>query len=159
MNGKNLWRFNNYSRTLLLITIVWSNVCISAPAVVVGSPVNQRVASELAVPDLGIKIHGLVLSSAGYMLDLRYRVIDVEKAAPLMDRKVKPYLLVVATGARLEIPDTPKVGMLRQMPRNNDVVKKRDYFIMFANPGHRLHEGDKVDLFVGDTRIENLSIQ
>jgi len=118
-----------------------------------------HVAGEHVVESLGINIHGLVLSSAGYMLDLRYRVIDPTKAAPLMDKKVKPYLIVESTGDRLDIPNTPKVGMLRQMPRNNSVVKEREYFIMFTNVGHRLKKGDQVALFVGESKIDHLSVQ
>lgn len=142
----------------MLLILALNAGCASHKATVADAQARRQIAGERNVESLGISIHGLVLSSAGYMLDLRYRVVDPEKAAPLMDKKVKPYLIVEANGAKLEIPDTPKVGSLRQLPRNNDVAKERDYFIMFANPGHRLHAGDKVNLFVGDTRIENLII-
>jgi hypothetical protein len=112
------------------------------------------------VDSLGIKVSGLRLSAAGYMLDFRYRVIDPEKASPLMEYKVKPFMLVETTGARLDIPDTPKLGLLRQRPRNNSgAVKDHDYFIMFSNLGRRLKTGDKVSIVVGETVIEHLSIQ
>jgi hypothetical protein len=143
---------------LLLLTLALSAGCASNKATLADAQAREKVTGERIVESLGINIHGLVLSSAGYMLDLRYRVMDPEKAAPLMDKKVKPYLIVETTGAKLEIPDTPKVGSLRQLPRNNNVAKERDYFIMFANPGHRLHAGDKVNLYVGETRIDNLII-
>lgn len=150
---------SHLSSVLLLMTLVSSTACSSTKPDVVERPGNGHVAGERVVDSLGVNIHGLVLSSAGYMIDLRYRVVDAEKAAPLMDKKIKPYLLVQATGARLDIPDTPKVGMLRQLPRNDSLKKDRDYFIMFTNAGHRLNSGDKVDMVVGQTRIENLRIQ
>ena len=150
---------SHLSSVLFLMTLVSSTACSSTKPDVVERPGNGHVAGERVVESLGVNIHGLVLSSAGYMIDLRYRVVDAEKAAPLMDKKIKPYLLVQATGARLDIPDTPKVGMLRQLPRNDSVKQDRDYFIMFTNAGHRLNSGDKVDMVVGQTRIENLRIQ
>ena len=150
---------SHLSSVLFLMTLVSSTACSSTKPDVVERPGNGHVAGERVVESLGVNIHGLVLSSAGYMIDLRYRVVDAEKAAPLMDKKIKPYLLVQATGARLDIPDTPKVGMLRQLPRNDSVKQDRDYFIMFTNAGHRLTLGDRVDMVVGQTRIENLRIQ
>lgn len=154
---------NGYKRTgftfLCLFLVVLNIGCSNTKSALIVQPEKDHVVGERGIGNLGVNIHGLVLSSAGYMIDLRYRVEDTEKAAPLMDKKIKPYLIVQATGARLEVPDTPKVGMLRQLPRNDTVKKDRDYFIMFTNSGHRLHSGDKVDLFVGDIKVENLSIQ
>jgi len=121
---------------------------------------GQAVTSGRIVESLGITISGLRLSALGYMLDFRYRVVDTDKAAVLMDAKIKPYLLVPSSGARLDIPNTPKLGLLRQRPRNNAGMKKdRDYFIMFSNLGGRLKSGDKVSVVVGETKIENLIIQ
>lgn len=144
---------------LLLMTLVLSTACSSTKPNVVERPNTGHVSGDRMVESLGVNIHGLVLSSAGYMIDLRYRIVDAEKAAPLMDKKIKPYLLVQATGARLDIPDTPKVGMLRQLPRNDSAKMNHDYFIMFTNAGHRLTSGDRVDMVIGETRIENLIIK
>lgn len=156
--GNNVYQRCRDAWLLLFLTFALSAGCASNKAIVADGLANRHETGERIVESLGINIHGLVLSSAGYMLDLRYRVTDADKAAPLMDKKVKPYLIAEASGARLDIPDTPKIGRLRQLPRNNGVVKERDYFIIFANPGHRLQTGDKVHLYVGETRIENLSI-
>src|SRR5574340_863672 len=83
---------------------------------------------------LGIRMEGLRLSAAGYILDFRYRVLDPARAAPLLDRKIRPYLLDVASGAQLGVPDTAKLGQLRTTGRNK-VRPEQDYFILFANPG------------------------
>jgi len=107
---------------------------------------------------LGIKIVGLRRSSAGYMLDFRYRVLDPAKAASLLDRKISPYLLDEATGAQLGVPDAPKVGQLRPTSRNN-VIPGRSYYILFANPGRYLGAGSKVTLVAGDARISRLTVE
>lgn len=108
---------------------------------------------------LGIKFGSVHLSAAGNMLDLRYRVFDPLKAAPLFDRKVRPYLLDESSGAAFGVPDSPKLGQLRSTRRNNDAVTDRDYHILFANPGHLLQSGQKVSLVIGDIRVENLMVR
>ncbi len=108
---------------------------------------------------LGIRIEGLRLSAAGNMLDLRYRVNDSEKAAPLFERKTRPYLLDEASGAAFGVPDSPKVGQLRTTRRNSDPLSERDYHILFANPGHLLQAGQKVSLVIGEVKLENIVVQ
>ncbi|MRR10795.1 hypothetical protein EG831_12150, partial [bacterium] len=66
---------------------------------------------------LGIEIVGLHLTSGGYMLDFRYRVVDAAKAAPLIDHALIPYLVHESSGAKFAVPAPTKVGPMRQMPR------------------------------------------
>lgn len=107
---------------------------------------------------LGIEIVGLRRSAAGYMLDFRYRLLNPAMAAPLLDRKLNPYLLDEATGAQLGVPMAPKVGQLRPTSRNK-VITGRNYYILFANPGRFLKQGSKVALVLGDLKIEHLTVQ
>ncbi|MFZ2162457.1 MAG: hypothetical protein WAW02_09595 [Sideroxyarcus sp.] len=120
-------------------------------------PVNEAPAQG-AESMLGIRMEGLRLSSAGYILDFRYRVTDPARAAALMDRKIRPYLLDEASGAQLAVPDTAKLGQLRTSGRNK-VVTNQDYFILFANPGRYVQAGNKVTLVMGDLRIEHLTVE
>lgn len=117
-----------------------------------------KAATQGGIADtLGIEVEGIRLSAAGYMLDFRYRVLDPVKAAPLLDRKIQPYLLDEASGARLAVPDAPKVGRLRTTSRNK-VIPGRNYYILFANPGRYLQAGSKVTLVAGDARISDLTV-
>lgn len=104
----------------------------------------------------GIRLLGLRLSAAGYLLDFRYRVVDPEKAATIFSRAEKPYLIDQATGRKVVVPNPPKVGPLR----NSDTPQaNRNYFTMFANPGTFIRSGNKVTIVVGDFRVENLVVQ
>jgi len=118
---------------------------------------NSQAPSEIE-ERLGIKTEGLRRSAAGYMLDFRYRLNDSAKASPLLDRKIRPYLLDEASGAQMGVPDAPKVGQLRPTSRNK-VIPGRNYYILFANPGRYLQAGSKVTLIAGDTRIPHLTIE
>jgi hypothetical protein len=109
--------------------------------------------------DAGIEIHGLHLSAHGYVLDMRYRVRDQVKAAPLLDSKKKVYLIDDARQARLGVPESPVIGGMRQTSRNHAVYTDRDYFILFVNPGRAVRAGDTVQLVVEGRKIAQLTVQ
>ena len=104
----------------------------------------------------GVKVLRISLSAEGYMLDFRYRVLDAEKAAPLFDRKNKAYLVDQVSGAKFQVPESPKVGALRTTrPPERDKV----YFIIFGNPERYVKKGNKVTVMIGDIKIENLVVE
>lgn len=109
-----------------------------------------------AVEDPGIRVESLRLTAANYMLDLRFRVTDPERAAPFFSRKTE-LQLVDQAGARLAVPNTPKLGKLRQVARKD--MPDRSYFVLFANPGRYLKAGSQVTLVAGDTRIAQLTVE
>ena len=96
-------------------------------------------------------------TSAGYMLDVRYRVFDKEKAKPLFDRKVRPFAIEEKSSVKYGVPASPKVGFLRQAPQH--IKENKEYFLMIANPGKRIKPGDKLTLVIGDFRIEHLTVE
>lgn len=104
----------------------------------------------------GVEVLGIQATATGYMLDFRYRVVDAEKAAPLLDRRIKPYILVKKDNARLEVPVTNKLGALRQTTKH--VKPNRNYFVLFSNPARHVKSGDKVSVVIGDFVVDNLSV-
>lgn len=106
----------------------------------------------------GIQLQGLRLSASGYMLDLRYRVLDSEKAASLFDQRAVPYLMYEATGAKLAVPAPTKVGSLRAAA-NGKPIPERTYFILFANPGQFLKPGSQVTLVIGAFKVSHVTVQ
>ena len=107
--------------------------------------------------DGGIRVESLRLSAADYMLDLRFRITDPERAAPFFSRSSEVQLIDQASGARLLVPNTPKLGKLRQVARKD--MTDRSYFMLFANPGRYLKAGSQVTLVAGDTRISHLTVE
>lgn len=104
----------------------------------------------------GVEVLGIQASAAGYILDFRYRVVDADKAAPLLDRRIKPYIVVEKDDARLEVPVTNKLGALRQTTKH--VKPNRNYFVLFSNPARHVKSGDKVTVVIGDFEAKNLSV-
>lgn len=105
----------------------------------------------------GIHIEHIRVSAQGRMIDLRYRVTDAKKSAFMGEKEFKPYLIDQATGLKLVVPNSPKVGPLRQLSKDPD--KGKIYFSMFSNPGMVVKSGSKVALVLGEYKIENLVVE
>jgi hypothetical protein len=104
----------------------------------------------------GIKVESLRVTASGYMLDLRYRVLDARKARPLFRRKVKPILRDEATGAEMMVPVPPKTGALRN---SNDPKAGRSYFMFFGNPARFIKPGSLVTVTIGSFSVSGIQVE
>jgi hypothetical protein len=132
--------------------------CASTTQKKIEIPATARVEMSLE-EKWGIQLQPIRLTAAGYMIDFRYRVIDPEKAAPLLSRNVHRYVMVEKSKAILQVPSTEKLGMLRSAVSTPAMVKKdRIYAALFANPGRHVKAGDKITIVLGEFKAENLMV-
>ena len=132
-----------------LCLLILSAGCVSTPTAVDAFPALRE--------KWGIEMTSLRMSGNGHLIDFRYRVFDPDKAAVLGDKQYKPYLIDQVTGTRLVIPDTPKLGPLRQSATRLEAGKI--YFMLFANSGRLVKSGRKVTVVIGDFKVENLTVE
>ena len=126
---------------------------LAPPAAAVKPTVTAAPGASIPVA-FGVEFVDTRLSAANHVVDLRYRVLDPDKAAPLLDRKIKPVLVNAKNGHRYYVPQPPIVGALRQTTRNQVAPQMgRTYFMLFANPDGELKTGDALALYVGDQRV------
>ena len=104
----------------------------------------------------GVEVLFVRHTSAGYMLEFRYKVLDADKAAPLFERQTKPVLTHVETGARMIVPTPAKTGALRN---SNAPLEGHTYWMFFANPGKLVNRGDLVSIEIGDFLVEGLVVE
>jgi hypothetical protein len=121
----------------------------NAPPVEAGAPAASN--------DWGVEPLSVRVSAAGYILDFRYQVTDPDRARPLLQKQVIPYVLHPQSGATLMVPAPAKVGPLRQTTLRPE--KGRTYFVLFANPGGLVQAGDHVTIVIGDYRAEDLIVE
>jgi hypothetical protein len=157
-------KFRLVSASMLLSLVMSSLVGCSSlaqnqtPAALV-SPAPTSSISELE-SKFGIQIVSTKLSGNNYLVDVRYRVVDGDKARPILDKTIKPALVHVQTGDRFYVPTQPIVGPLRQtVNKSRPVIEDRVYFLLFANPNQKLKIGDQVTLAIGEFSKSNLEIQ
>jgi hypothetical protein len=119
-------------------------------------PLQTKQAFEQQLKDRwGIELTALHMTAAGHMIDFRYRVLDKDKAAPLFKRQTKPYLIHQASGKVLAVPNTAKIGSLRN---SNIPQQGRIYWMFFGNNG-TVKNGDKVSVVIGDFRADGLVVE
>ncbi len=106
---------------------------------------------------LGIEVTAVQLAVNGSRINLRYRVLDAERATEIFDSANRAYLLDAA-GRNLARPNSPVSEPLRgesgQMLRAG-----RTYTYFFPNPGHVVKAGDTVTLAIGNYRVEGLVVR
>lgn len=144
--GKNL-SSNSFASSLLFILMF-----VVAFAVLTGCTVSPA-STTLEDP---IKIESIRITAAGNYIDLRYRVVDSERANVSLGPGVKPLLIDEATGLAMQVPMTAKLGSLRQTQA--DQRPDRTYFVLFANTAG-VQPGSRVTAELGDMRFESLTIE
>lgn len=148
-------------RIELLALLLLVSSAVVGPALACEKSVAQEgVAAEAAAKDpaeaWGIKITSIRLTANDHMIDYRYRVLDADKATNLFKRQIKPYLIHQETDKVLSVPETAKLGPLRN---SNTPQAGKIYWMFFGNAGNLVKAGDKVTVVIGDFRVENLVVE
>ena len=121
------------------------------------SRASNRIAA-LAVPGptlderLGVEVSSVRLTVAGRAVDVRYSVVDPEKAVWLDDQANTAVLFDEATGAMVGMPQAPPPLEMHKPGQGSS------YFVMFRNTA-ALQRGSTVTLLVGNARATNLTVQ
>jgi cytoskeletal protein RodZ len=105
----------------------------------------------------GIQVSSLRLSMANSVVDLRYKVINPDKAILLGNGKTTAYIIDHATGKKLIMPSPPKEGAFP--PTSNKLVGGKTYFSMVSNQGRALKSGSQVTVIVGNSQATNLTVE
>jgi hypothetical protein len=103
-----------------------------------------------------IRIEAVRMTAAGHFIDLRYRVLDPERANEMLGPGVKPLLIDQSSGIKMGVPMTAKLGPLRQ----TQARQRPDhlYFVMFANTAG-IHPGSRVTAQLGEITVTDLTVE
>lgn len=93
---------------------------------------------------------------SGAMIRFTYRVLDPQKAKPLSDKRLKPYLVDERAHVKLVVPSMEKVGQLRQSAAPE---QGRSYWMLFSNKGGFVKRGDRVSVVIGKFHADELVVQ
>ena len=120
--------------------------------------VDEEQAKQIA-EKWGVELISLNLSAANYMIDFRFRVLDEKKAAVFFDHRIKPYLHVEKSNAKLPVPMAAKVGAFRATNRGKNIKPNKIYYMVFGNPDAHVKSGEKVTMIIGDFKQEHLTVR
>ncbi|BBO85623.1 hypothetical protein DSCO28_61890 [Desulfosarcina ovata subsp. sediminis] len=135
------------------LTVAW----VAAPVLAGAAAPQKNIPTPASLAEKwGIDITGIHMSAHNYMVDFRYRVLDAEKAKALFDRQTKPYLIDQASGKVLAVPDTAKLGPLRN---SNQPREGKIYWMFFGNRGGTVDTGSTVTVKIGDFEAKDLVVK
>jgi hypothetical protein len=104
----------------------------------------------------GVDSLGVKSVESGELIRFTYRVLNVEKARVLNDKKNEPSLICPRAGVKLVVPSLEKVGQLRQ---SSTPIAGKVYWMAFSNKGRPVKPGDRVNIVIGQFRADGLVVQ
>ena len=116
------------------------------------APAFPLVSPAGLVERSGVRVVRVALSGDGGLVDLRYQVVDGEKADAVHSPTAPPLVVDERTGGvinRLLMghihSNRPKVGLT--------------YYLIFENPGHLVHRGGRVTVQLGNARLAHVRVR
>lgn len=109
----------------------------------------QRVAFE---EKTGLHIVRVAVIAGGGMIDLRYQVIDPDKAAIVHDTVNPPRVMDQSTGKVFQIP-------LMDHAHRKALRPGGTYFTILMNSAGAIKPGSRVTVMVGEERLENVIVE
>ena len=138
-----------------LVIVFASKPAAPAP----GTDLHTMPSSNDIESRFGVRFTQVGITADGGMVDLRYRVLDPDKAMAIMnmamsgggDNPDAPWLIVEGDGTEIK---NSEVMSMKQLPEPNSIQ-----FVLFANPRGVLESGMFVTIVVGDLRLAHVPVQ
>ena len=112
---------------------------------------NQQKVADAIADRLGIRITKVVVTADGGLVDLRYQVIDPDKAVFLFDNLDVVPMMIAPNG---------EVIRLESLPHRHDVYAGLAYFILYRNAKNSVQPGSQVTVVVGDDLyLEHVAVE
>jgi len=125
-------------------------VAITASATVPG-PATARVVSAAELEEqYGIKVDLVAVIAAGGVIDVRYQIVDKDKAGHLL-HDAPPALYVEASGAVLRSNASKSHKMT--------IVDGASYFLLYPNSGGVIQAGTQVSVVIDQVRLAPITAQ
>jgi hypothetical protein len=100
----------------------------------------------------GVRITRVAVTGEGGLVDLRFEVLDADKAASLHDPATPPAVIDEASGLVLR-------NLLMEHSHSRPFQPGVTYYLIFENPGNWVHAGSSVTVLLGDAQVEHLVVQ
>jgi hypothetical protein len=118
-----------------------------------GAPAAQAMPTNPAIEARwGVRISQIAVTAAGGLVDLRYTVLDPDKAHAMLE--------TLDTTPKIEVPGKA-VTLALESPvhHQNGIDAGRTYFMLMVNKKGALNPGDTATVAIGDMRLENIPVR
>ncbi len=100
----------------------------------------------------GVKIVYVALTGGGGLIDLRYQVVDPDKAGIIHDENYPPTIVDAASGLVVN-------SLLMGHSHTGTFNAGQTYYMIFENPGNIVQTGNEVSILIGNAEVENVVVQ
>jgi len=134
--------------------VLWLPNSSGEAAAVDPPPEWQRPSVSLsALADrTGVRLVRVAVTAGGGLLDLRYKVVDPNKAVTIHDSRTPPAIVDERTGLVFS-------QLLMDHAHTGDLKPAVTYYLVFENTGNWVRRGEKVTVLLGDAQVQNVVVQ
>ena len=111
-------------------------------------PLPEAVPAPALAGISGVQVLRVSTTGGGGLLDLRYQVIDPERANAIHDPQTPPAIVDEKSGAVIS-------QLLMGHMHTGTLHAGQTYYLHFANPGTVVRRRDRVGIVLGGARIEH----
>ena len=112
---------------------------------------TRPISREELINDYGFRARLIGVTAAGGLVDVRFKILDKEKAAVLLNNPEYFPELIAEDGTLIKVP----VESIQEMHLADDGV----VFMLFPNPGGVITPGSPVNIRFGDLELESILAQ
>jgi hypothetical protein len=113
---------------------------------------RPAVAADDLAQRSGVRITRVAVTGDGGLVDLRFEVLDADRAGSLHDRATPPAVVDEASGLVLR-------NLLMDHSHSRPFQPGVTYYLIFENPGNWVHAGSRVTVLLGDAQVEHVVVQ
>lgn len=100
----------------------------------------------------GVRLTQVAVTGAGGLIDLRYQVVDPDRANSLHNPRTPPFLVLESTGLLVN-------ELLMGHSHKGRLKAGQTYYLIFENPGNLVHRGARVTVQLGDAHIGRIRVR
>jgi hypothetical protein len=104
------------------------------------------------VEKVGVRIVQVAVTGGGGLIDLRYQVVDPDKAVALHDDDIPPALIDDTTGVVVD-------QLLMGHSHTGEFASGQTYYLIFENPGNLVQRGSTLSVLLGNAQVDHVPVQ
>ena len=123
------------------------------PTTAIPPALQRPLVTESGLAEVsGVQIVYVAITGGGGLIDLRYQVIDPDKANAVHDENYPPTLVDEATGLVVN-------SLLMGHSHTGTFNAGQTYYMIFENPGNIVQSGNKVSVLLGNAEVDHVVVK
>jgi hypothetical protein len=100
----------------------------------------------------GVRLVRVAVTGGGGLLDLRYQVVDPDRAVAVHEKQTPPAIIDERTGLVLD-------RLLMGHAHHGQLKAAVSYYLIFENTGNWVRRGSEVTVLLGDAQVEHVVVK